>query len=132
MDLLSTIRSRCIIRNISTGTLIPLQTELELAEQVLLSLEQGYRVIFEQASFVAGSRKKDLSVFLGALEYTLRGFMVQSLRDSFPAEVSSAYISALRRVWQAGYLLERNVNPLLILENLFLYLKNLRFRRQSI
>ncbi|MEA4892433.1 MAG: hypothetical protein VB085_07700 [Peptococcaceae bacterium] len=41
---------------------------------------------------------------------------------SLPPKAPGACLAALEAVWKAGYLLDRNVNPLLILENLFLAL----------
>lgn len=129
-DLLPTVRSRCRILDLGDGGPRPAQTDLDLAADVIQAIrEGGYRALFEKAAFVDGSRRKSLPDFLGAMEYLLRDGMVESMGGPDGSGASGAdYIEALSRVWRAGYLLERNVNPLLILENLFLQLKRLDIR----
>ena len=126
-DLLPTVRSRCQILDCSKISPAPAQTEFELVQDVLQSIQgKGYYGVFEKAAFVEGSRKKALPDFLSAMEGALRDGMVESARRMDGA--AGAYIEALDQVWKAGYLLERNVNPLLVLENLFLKIKKLDIR----
>ena len=142
-DLLPTIRSRCAVRDLSAAPLSPPRIELELAEQVLSDLrERGYRAVFDQAAFINASRKDKVSAFLGILEFVFRSEMTKSLRESSApgtdapgtdadgtgasgTEKAGEYIAALRLIWRSGYLLERNVNSLLVLENLFLHILKL-------
>jgi hypothetical protein len=142
-DLLPTVRSRCRIRDIGVAAPLPERADLELTIDAVRDFEvRGYLGVFEKAAFVEGSRKKALPAFFGALEYLLRDGLVGSLLPS--GEVSGRdvadyngprltasgpeLIEALSQVWRAGYLLERNVNPLLIVENLFLKLRKLNIR----
>jgi len=132
-DLLPTVRSRCRIIDYGNEKLIPEQTELDLVGDVIRAIRsQGYRGVFDKAAFVEGSRKKSLQGFFGALEYLLRNGMVESLcrmeKESGTAASSHDLIEALNQVWLAAYLMERNVNALLVLENLFLKLKKLDIR----
>jgi hypothetical protein len=140
-DLLPTIRSRCQVMDFGTAAPPPALTELELALDVVGALgAQGYRAVFDKAAFVDGSRKKRLPEFFAALEFLLRGSLLAQLRPEagagdlaagLPGRLaadSRSLLEALDQVWQAGYLLERNVNSLLILENLFLRLKRLDIR----
>jgi len=125
-DLFPTVRSRCVIRDLSSGPPVVARTDIELVEMVSRSIrERGYPAVFEQAAFIAGRPKSSLPAFISALEYLLRSKMLESARDPSLSADSAVYIDALRRVWQAGYLLERNVNATLILENLFLYIRRL-------
>jgi DNA polymerase III gamma/tau subunit len=137
-DLLPTIRSRCQTLDFGAAEPAPARTELELAGEVIRALgSQGYGGVFDKAAFVDGSRKKRLPAFFAALEFLLRRSLVahfnpavaeKDLTEPLPATLaadSRRLLAALDEVWQAGYFLERNVNSLLILENLFLKLKKL-------
>ena len=132
-ELLPTVRSRCQVMDLGGGGAVPGRTELELAADVLNDIRaRGYSAVFEKAVFVEESRKKALPEFLGALEYLLRGRLAGLMRGpGAPGASGADYIEALKQVWKAGYLLERNVNPLLLLENLFLKLKKLNIRMEE-
>jgi hypothetical protein len=142
-DLLPTVRSRCQILDLGNVAPLPERVDLELVVEVVGAFHvRGYLGIFEKAAFVEGNRKKAFPVFFSALEYLLRNGLIQSmlLSDDGSGTGVAGYegpgltatgpelIEALGQVWRAGYLLERNVNPLLILENLFLKLRKLNIR----
>ena len=134
-SLLPTIRSRCQLRVIPEAGSLPDQADLELAKDVLWALRaDGYPAVFEKAAFVSGSRKKKIGGFLSALEYVLRDGLVECLCSPAQAGVNAgstmldaytggaSFLDALQKIWYAGYLMERNVNSLLVLETLFLHL----------
>lgn len=140
-DLLPTVRSRCQLIDFGSRQLLPAQAELDLVLDVVRALEsQGYYAVFDKAAFVEGSRKKRLPEFLAALEFLLRESLVsylspqaaeKGLIEDLPAGFAAdgrKLLAALEEVWQAGYFLERNVNALLILENLFLKINKLNIR----
>ncbi len=140
-DLLPTVRSRCQLIDFGSRQLPPAQTELDLVLDVVRALEsQGYYAVFDKAAFVEGSRKKRLPEFLAALEFLLRESLVShlspgaaaaGLAENLPSGLAAdgrKLLTALEEVWQAGYFLERNVNALLILENLFLKINKLNIR----
>ena len=133
-DLLDTVRSRCQVADFREEDTQPSQADKELALDVLWALQaDGYRGVFERAAFVAGSKKKDMPGFLGALELLLHDGLVESMcgaprADAVLQGLDAHFLAALGLVWRAGYLVERNVNTLLLLENLFLQLKPLRIQ----
>ena len=123
--LLPTVASRCLAVGVMAGESLPAETELDLVMDVLAAVQTGgYAGAFEKAAFVAGSRKDRLPDFLEAMAYLLRNKLLAET-DAARAATGEALIAALEQVWRAGYLLERNVNTLLILENLFLALRRL-------
>jgi len=140
-DLLPTIRSRCGTIGYPYRKPVPDAADRALVLDVLRAIrDTGYRGVFEKAAFVEGSRKKNIPGFLTAMEYVFRAALIHTLTfgsggveykveayDSGSGVVASggALIEALRQVWKAGYLLERNGNKLLVLENLFLQIKTL-------
>ena len=134
-NLLPTVRSRCRILRFHFERPAPEPEEIELVLDVLQAIQQrGYYSVFEKAAFIEGSRKKRLSTFFDGLEYVLRNALIRNLcagkgysTDRGKASLASL-CEALDRVWHAGYLAERNVNALLILENLFLHIKKLDIR----
>ena len=122
-DLLPTIRSRCRLLSLTEQTLTPDQVDLELAADTLQSLtREGYRAVFIKAKSVTESRRERLQGFMDALEYIVREAMLSALRTNSDYTHIEAFIDGLNLVWQAEYLIERNVNPLLVMENLFLKL----------
>ena len=132
-DLLPTVLSRCQILTVEGEPPKVSREDLELAAEIWSAVkEQGLAAVFERAEFVQGSRKKALPQFLSALELLLRNGMRTSLTgELFPREEDGPRLepmavadclTALDAVWQAGYLLDRNVNALLVIENLFLAL----------
>ena len=126
-ELLPTVRSRCQVIRIRDNEAAPDTTEQELVLDVLQAIRsQGYHGVFEKAAFVDGSRKKAVPVFLNAMEHVLRESMVRAMRGPEASRAPAGdFIGALEQVWRAGYLLERNVNALLVLENLFIQIKKL-------
>ena len=145
-ELLPTVRSRCRILDFREEAPAPDQKEQDMVLDVLRAIQDdAYLGVFEKAAFVAGSRKGSLPAFFYAMEYLLRSALLQSmttakddaygiragLTQGAPSGLiasSRNYLTALRQVWRAGYLLERNVNALLLLEDLFLHLKGLSIR----
>ena len=137
-ELLPTVRSRCQVLDVRDDFHLPALTERELALDVLKDVAaRGYPAVFDKAFFVEESRKKAVPEFLGALEFLLRNGLMENMRGATAAEAFSvsaddrAFLEALRQTWKAGYLLERNVNPLLVLENLFLQIKKLNIRAEE-
>jgi len=136
-ELLPTVRSRCRMLAIRDEAAVPSAADRDLVLDVLSAIEDfGYGAVFEKAAFVVGSRKKKFPDFFGALEYLLRGSMIDGLchpagpggDDGVRFATGANLPEALRRVWRAGYLYERNVNALLILEDLFLAFMRLGVR----
>ena len=128
-DLLPTVRSRCRTLEFSNENLIPAQVELDLALEVFKAIRtDGYCGLFEKAALVNGCRKKRLPAFFAALEYVLRCGLIDCLCGSAGDADAKKLIEGLEHVWQAGYLLERNLNALLLLEHLFLQLKKTDIR----
>ncbi|MCL1848571.1 MAG: hypothetical protein FWF83_02715 [Clostridiales bacterium] len=132
-SLLPTVASRCRIVTVDEAAPEPQQADGELVWDVMSSIrEKGYTGVFEKAAFVEASRKQRLPDFFAALEAALRDTLIERMRRGGGQEGGAApygqeekIIQALRQVWEAAYLLERNVNQLLILENLFLGMKKL-------
>jgi len=136
-DLLATVRSRCRLQAVRDEPVVPDRADMDLAIDVLSAIRaSGYRGVLEKAAFVEGSRKKKLPDFFGALEFALRKGLIESLcrpsgtdtDDETLIASGDSLLDALRRVWRAGYLYERNVNALLILEDLFLAFMHLGIR----
>ena len=132
-ELLPTVRSRCRLVDIHDLVSIPDRADLELVEEILQDLRtNGYMAVFDKAAFVQGSRKGKVKEFLDALEHHLRNAMVDSLTPpvfrEHGAAMSERMLEALTQVWKTGYLMERNVNTLLLLENLLIKLKKLDIR----
>lgn len=139
-DLLPTVRSRCRILDVRDERQAPEQREQELVLDILWAIQdQGYRGVFEKAAQVESSRKKKLPEFFGAMEHLFRNGLIASLcpdtgalsgkpRAGGLTASGAVFIQALNQVWRAGYLLERNVNALLVLENLFLNIRKLDIR----
>ena len=134
-NLLPTVRSRCRILSFHFERPAPGPEEIELVLDVLQAIQKrGYYSVFEKAALIEGSRKKRLSAFFDVLEYVLRSVLISSLRAGNDCSTDSGRASpdrllkALDQVWHAGYLAERNVNALLLLENLFLSIKKLDIR----
>ena len=126
-ELLATVRSRCQVFAIREEEETVDQFELALAEEVIWAIEtQGYPAVFSKASFVDGSRKKNLSGFIRALEQLMRDRLIACLGSPLSTAqkqiTGEGYLEALNQVWLAAYLIERNVNTRLILEVLFLKL----------
>lgn len=142
-DLLPTVLSRCQVLTAGGEAAAVAREDMELAAESLAAIRRdGLAAVFERAEFVQGSRKKALPEFLTALELLLRN----ALRANWPGAAApeaagkagaseaespgaslepmppEACLSGLQAIWRAGYLLDRNVNSLLIIENLFLAL----------
>ena len=125
-DLLPTIRSRCRLLSYAAPDPLPIQTDRELAADILYAIgDGGYRAVLDRAKFVAESRKGSLDVFLSAVEFVVRQDLLTMIHTPAGHEKARSFIEALHVIWQAGYLLDRNVNPLLVLENLFITLMKL-------
>jgi len=128
-DLLPTVRSRCRMLDVRDNAQIPDKKDLELAGDILQAMHhQGFVAVFEKAAFVNASRKQGVKDFFGAMEYLLRNILIESLCPPAGGPLANRAkrtLAALEQVWRAGYLLERNVNSLLVIENLFLKLYRL-------
>ena len=126
-ELLPTVLSRCSLLDVRDTRPGPAAEDLELAMDVIESVQaQGYRAAFDKAAYLHGSRKNALPAFLAAMEFLLRNGLVEAMCAENPEDgpgpgaKGADFLEALRQVWKAAHLLERNVNPLLVLEVLFL------------
>ncbi|MCL1804579.1 MAG: hypothetical protein FWG28_01010 [Clostridiales bacterium] len=134
-ELLPTVRSRCQVIDLGSAGRAPDVSDRELVIDVLKDVAaRGYAAVFDKALFVEESRKKAAPAFLGAFEYLMRNATVAAMGGPAGKEAyrltadGETFLKALKHIWKAGYLLERNVNPLLVLENLFLQIKKLNIR----
>ncbi|MDR1194718.1 MAG: hypothetical protein LBK98_11255 [Peptococcaceae bacterium] len=132
--LLPTVRSRCQMVDCGSSVALPPMADLELARDTAAAIAKGgYFAVFERAAFVAKSRKKQLPVFFTALELLLRNALLAGWQNLEADDRTASgllggkkeILAALELTWRAGYLLERNVGGLLVLENLFLGLARL-------
>ena len=136
-DLLPTVLSRCRVTEVRDEGFVPAQADLELVQDVLSAIQQeGYTAVFKKAAFIHGSRKDRLPDLISALAFSLRESLVEALRLSNgrrqePGAGCAGYQEALEQVWRAGYLLERNVQPLLVLEDLLLSIKRLSIKQDE-
>jgi len=125
-DLLPTIRSRCRMLTFNKAVPLPARIDLELAEDILRELkDEGYMAVFSRAKQLTTGKQRSLQSLLSALEHIIREKMLLAVRTATDLSKTALYIEGLQRIWRAGYLLERNVNACLVMENLFLKLMDL-------
>jgi len=141
--LLPTVQSRCQMVSLKGGLALPPLQDFELAEVVLGDIfNLDYEGVFARAAALEKFYKKDLKNFFAALEILFRDSLIgaaerpernleklkQSPLDIIIRGETVELQKALEAVWHSAYLIERNVNVLLLLENLFLNLRKLNLQ----
>lgn len=150
--LLPTVQSRCRLLFLEGEKALPPQEDFELVEDVFRDLKMlGFEGAFKKATFLYKSRKSDLPSFFNALEIMLRDGLVETAgQPSFISDEGSEsrvlrvgpenialtgsvsdFREALKLLWQYMYLFERNVNTLLLLENLFIRLSKMSIQNAN-
>ena len=147
-DLLPTVLSRCQIFDIKSGGddtafggeagdaafAAEYAKYIESVEDMIyMAARMDYFELFEKAALLAARKKAGINEFLRAAEKVLRDDLADILALKHEEQKTNAFacIATLEHVWKAGYLLDSNVTPLLVMENLILNFKKHRINTKK-